>query len=87
MVLTPDPPDAHQRRIAVQIQQDHPAWLIIWGPHTRMYWAFARFTTPSAIIAAPGPRELTDLIRRVQLTAAHTLPTSSPTAKRSNDHA
>jgi hypothetical protein len=52
-----------------------------------MYWAFARFTTPSAIIAAPGPRELTDLIRRVQLTAAHTLPTSSPTAKRSNDHA
>jgi hypothetical protein len=88
MDLTPAPPDAHQRRIAAQIQRDHPAWLIIWGTHTRLYWAFGRFSTPSAIIiAAPGPRELTDRMRRAELTAAHTPATNSPATSGSNDHA
>jgi hypothetical protein len=87
MDLTPPSLDTHQRRIAAQIQRDHPAWLIIWGTHTRMYWAFGRFSTPSAIIAAPGPRELTDLMRRAELAAARPPATSSPATTGSNDHA
>jgi hypothetical protein len=87
MDLTPASLDHHQRRIAAQIQRDHPAWLIIWGSHTRKYWAFARFITPAAIIAAPGPRELTDLMRRAELTARAHPGHPSPATKESNDHA
>jgi hypothetical protein len=52
--------DEHQRQIAAQLQRDYPNWVILWGLHTRLYWAFPTFAaSPGTIITAPVPRQLT----------------------------
>jgi hypothetical protein len=52
--------DEHQRQIAAQLGHDYPNWVILWGLHTRLYWAFPTFAAPlGTIIAAPAPRQLT----------------------------
>jgi hypothetical protein len=32
--------DPDQRRAAARIAQHSPQWVVIWGTHTRLYWAF-----------------------------------------------
>jgi hypothetical protein len=52
--------DEHQRQIAAQLQHDYTNWVILWGLHTRLYWAFPTFTaSPGTIVAAAAPRQLT----------------------------
>jgi hypothetical protein len=32
--------DEQEQRAAARIDRDHPRWLILWGAHTRLFWAF-----------------------------------------------
>src|ERR1035438_1018972 len=51
--MTP-PYDEQQLRAAAQTERAHPGWAVIWGTHTRMYWAFPTFhAPPGTMIAAP----------------------------------
>ena len=37
----------------------HPGWLVIWGPYSREFWAFAYLHVPSGtLIHAPDPETL-----------------------------
>jgi hypothetical protein len=62
--------DDQQQRFAAQMQRDHPDWVIMWGYHSRLYWAFPLFNAPKGtVLAAPGPAELTESIGRAELAA------------------
>jgi hypothetical protein len=63
--------DDQQQRYAAQLEHDHPSWVIIWGYHSRLYWAFPLFNAPQGtVVAAPSPAELTEAMRRAELAAA-----------------
>jgi hypothetical protein len=65
--------DGQQQRIAERVQRDHPDWVIMWGCHSRLYWAFPRFNAPQGtVIAAPDPAELTEHMRQAELAAVLT---------------
>ena len=42
-----DPDDQQQRYAAGQIQQQHPHWLVMYGPHSRKIWAYPAFNVPA----------------------------------------
>jgi hypothetical protein len=51
--------DEDQHDTAAQIQALHPRWLILWGAHSRRFWAYPRFgTSPGTVIAEKGTLEL-----------------------------
>jgi hypothetical protein len=67
--------DPDQRRAAAQIAQHSPQWVVLWGTHTRLYWAFPRFhAPPGTIITAPGTAELTTRMQHTELTARAHMP-------------
>ena len=67
--------DPDQRRAAARIAQHSPQWVVIWGTHTRLYWAFPRFhATPGTIITAPGTAELTTRMQQTELAARAHMP-------------
>ena len=67
--------DPDQRRAAAQIAQHSPQWVVIWGTHTRLYWAFPRFhAPPGTIITAPGTAELTTRMQHTELAARAHMP-------------
>lgn len=55
--------DPRQRQAAAHIQDRNPHWLICWGCHSRIYWAYPLFgAPPGTIISAPDePRLLADM--------------------------
>ena len=74
--------DDQQQRYAAQVEHDHPNWVIMWGYHSRLYWAFPRFNAPQGtIVAAPSPAELTEAMRRSELAVA-AAPRSGPAPPR-----
>jgi hypothetical protein len=79
--------DPDQRRAAARIERDHPQWLILWGAHTRLFWAFPCFQAPpGTIIAAPDTTELTARMQHAELASrAHMPPRASQ--PRGNDSA
>jgi hypothetical protein len=63
--------DDQQQRYAAQVEHDHPNWVVMWGYHSRLYWAFPRFNAPrGTVVTAPSPAELTEAMRRSELAAA-----------------
>ena len=63
--------DDQQQRFAAQVEADHQDWVVMWGYHSRLYWAFPRFNAPpGTVVAAPEPVELTEGMRRAELAAA-----------------
>jgi hypothetical protein len=73
--------DEHERAIAAQAERDHPHWAVLWGTHTRHYWAYPRFQAPpGTIIAAADLRTLAAQMNRAELTASN-----PPPAPRGND--
>jgi hypothetical protein len=65
------PRDPQEHATAEQIGHGNPRWLILWGTHSRLFWAFARFgAAPGTIITAPAIAELLDSMRQAELTAA-----------------
>jgi len=73
-------PDDLARATAQRIERDHPGWLILWGYHSRLYWAFPRFQAPpGTIVAAPDAAELTTRMQHAELAAsAHRPPPRQP---------
>jgi hypothetical protein len=47
------------KAIAVQLEQDHPHWIVVFGVYTKEFVAFPRFRAPQHIIlAAFSPKAL-----------------------------
>jgi hypothetical protein len=64
------PYDRDQRAAAARLQQAHPAWLVLYGPWTRRYYAFPRFAVPPGTIAAAATAgELASLMQVTELEA------------------
>ena len=47
-----------QRRIADQLQQAHPSWMVLFGEYSRMFWAFPLFGPGNVYFADRDPHEL-----------------------------
>ena len=76
------PFDEQEHRAAAQAEHNHPGWAVLWGTHTRLYWAFPRFhAPPGTIITAPGTAELTARMQHAELTARAHMPRPSGTAR------
>lgn len=63
-----EPYDPGQRRAAGRIERQNPGWVIMYGPWTRHFWAYPRFSTPrGTILDAPSTAELLPLMRAAEL--------------------
>jgi len=61
--------DPERREVAAHIEwQKQGAWVVIWGPYTRRYWAFACWPLPEGgqVVSASDPDELYTEMRRVE---------------------
>ncbi len=77
--MTP-PFDEHEQRAAARIERDHPQLLILWGTHTRLFWAFPRFHAPAGtVIAAPDTAGLTSRMQHTELTTRAHMPRPAQT--------
>lgn len=57
--------DAGQYRTAHELQRFYgTAWLILWGPASRAYWAFRCGAADSLRLSAPTPEALVTAIER-----------------------
>ncbi len=62
--------DPRERLTAARLQHTNPHWLLLWGTHSRRYYAFPLFTAPRGIIiTSPDPGRL---LRRMRQTEAIT---------------
>lgn len=61
--------DSERRRLAAYIQwQKQDAWLVVWGPYTRRFWAYARWPLPpgGAVVSGADADTLYAEMRRVE---------------------
>jgi hypothetical protein len=70
------PYDPQERDLAALLSRRTVHWLVLWGPYSRRYWAFACFG-PATVVSAPGPRELLAQMRQAEL-AAHASQSMAP---------
>lgn len=62
--------DPQEHAAATRIENGNPQWAVIWGTHSRRYFAYPRFAAPpGTIITAPATSELLDAMRQAELTA------------------
>jgi hypothetical protein len=61
------PPDAQARKVAAQLQAQHPRWLIIWSPWRQQLTAFGRFAPVPIIIDEANPSELLKAMQAEEL--------------------
>ena len=63
--------DPGQRLTAARIQHANPHWLLLWGTHSRRYFAFPMFTVPpGTIVTASEPDRLVTRMRQAEATTA-----------------
>ena len=63
--------DPHQRLTTARLQHANPHWLLLWGTHSRRYYAFPLFTAPRGIIiTSPDPDRLLKRMRQTEAIAA-----------------
>ena len=73
--------DDQEHRAAARMERDYPGWAVLWGTHTRLFWAFPRFhAPPGTVITAPGTAELTTRMRHAELAARAHMPRPPGTA-------
>jgi hypothetical protein len=48
--------------MAARIEQSNPAWLVMWSPYFRRYYAYPRFSVPKG--TPPQERAAVDSLRR-----------------------
>lgn len=64
--------DDDQRRIAAHLNQAHPNWHVMWGAHSRLFWAFPLFNAqPGTIISAADPEDLAAQMRQTEMITQH----------------
>jgi hypothetical protein len=62
--------DPVEREEAARLQEANPLWLIMWGVHSRLLWAFPLFHAPrGTVVSASSPDRLLDRMRQVELSA------------------
>jgi hypothetical protein len=67
--------DHRQRQEAARLQRGHPAWLVLYGPHSRQFWSFPAFAAPpGTIVTAATPTDLVVLMRQAEISAGARLP-------------
>lgn len=63
--------DPDQRELAEGIGGAFPRWIVLWGTHSRQFWAFPCFRVPRGTIAhAASPGDLAEIMREIQRSAA-----------------
>jgi hypothetical protein len=73
--------DRQQRHTAALIQRHYPAWLILYGPWSRKFWAYSTLPAPpgqAIVLSALGPRDLAAQIRDAEIAAATARPAIRP---------
>src|ERR1039458_3176101 len=61
--------DDQEHRAAARMERDYPGWAVLWGAHTRLFWAFPRFQAPpGTIVAAPDTADLITRMQHAELT-------------------
>ena len=70
--------DPAARADAARFQDHCPHWLILYGPWTRLFFAFPRFPAPpGTIVSAPSIAELLEWMRTTELEARTGPPSQS----------
>ena len=62
------------RRIAGQMEEDNPSWIVVFGVYTRQFVAFPRFYAPGTVVTACYPDALPPRMRRAEQDARPALP-------------
>ncbi len=63
--------DPSQRLVAARIQHTSPHWLLMWGPHSRRYFAYPLFgAPPGTIVSASAPDRLQTRMRQAEAATA-----------------
>lgn len=63
--------DPRERLTATRLQHANPHWLLLWGTHSRRYYAFPLFTAPRGIIiTSPDPDRLLGRMRQTEAITA-----------------
>ncbi len=63
--------DPGQRQTAARIQHPRPHWLLMWGPHSRRYYAYPLFgAPPGTIVSASDPGRLVTRMRQAEAATA-----------------
>jgi hypothetical protein len=58
---------AEMRRMAGQLEEENPSWIVVFGVYTREFVAFPRFDVPrGTVIAARYPHALPPRMRRIE---------------------
>jgi hypothetical protein len=61
--------DQRQREAAGQLARRHPYWLVMYGPHSRRFWAYPVFNVPAGTyVGAEDPAELESRMRVIEMT-------------------
>lgn len=64
-----DEDDEDRRRTAAHIEwQKQGAWVVLWGPYTRCFWAFACWPVPAGgvVVRASDPHGLYSEMRYIE---------------------
>jgi hypothetical protein len=57
------------RRIAGQMEEDNPSWIVVFGVYTRQFVAFPRFHAPGTVVTATYPAALPPRMRAIEAQA------------------
>ena len=77
--------DPAKRHAAARLSRDHPGWLIMWGPHSRRYFAYPAFDAPpGTIVTEASSGALRAALRQAELAAARR-PTPDPRVGQQQD--
>jgi hypothetical protein len=67
--------DQRQHDTAGQIARRHRYWLVMYGPHSRMFWAYPVFNVPAGTyFGAEDPAELEARMSDTELTYLRRMP-------------
>lgn len=62
--------DPKQRRTAAHLNKSHPSWLVLWGVHSRVFWAYPLFRAPAGtIVWSDAPGDLVVQMRQAEMAA------------------
>jgi hypothetical protein len=81
--------DRQQRHTAVLVQRAHPSWLIMYGPWSRRFWAYATLPAPPGqglVLSAADPHDLTAQIRDAEQAAVAVRSPERPSVPETQDH-
>lgn len=71
--------DLAQQRDAAELSRQFPNWYVMWGVHSRVFWAFPLFSArPGTLISAASPDELAAHMQHIETASTFGPPTPGP---------